>query len=144
MTTTVPEKTITPRSCLRWKQTGKIFKIVGLRWIPIGKLLNSCTGKVDSTSFNGQKQQRINLNADTLYNAKQENLRVWLLKMLISKKPVPEWPCSSMIQLRFEQRISSLVLHQMMSDHNSSDLAPQRQMVSAENNTSGPETDIQE
>ncbi|GKD20175.1 hypothetical protein Tco_1221878 [Tanacetum coccineum] len=33
---------------------------------------------------------------------------------------------------------SGLVLHQMMSDHNSSDLAPQRQMVSAENNTSGP------
>ncbi|GKE74552.1 hypothetical protein Tco_1536593 [Tanacetum coccineum] len=26
----------------------------------------------------------------------------------------------------------------MMSDHNSSDLAPQRQMTSAENNTSGP------
>ncbi|GKG44376.1 hypothetical protein Tco_0485814, partial [Tanacetum coccineum] len=26
----------------------------------------------------------------------------------------------------------------MMSDHNSLDLAPQRQMVSAENNTSGP------
>ncbi|GKF81829.1 hypothetical protein Tco_0240431 [Tanacetum coccineum] len=26
----------------------------------------------------------------------------------------------------------------MMSDHNSSDLAPQCQMVSAENNTSGP------
>ncbi|GJZ43950.1 hypothetical protein Tco_0591205 [Tanacetum coccineum] len=47
-------------------------------------------------SFNGQKQQRIDLNADALYNAKQENLRV----------------CS--------------------------DLAPQRQMVSAENNTSGP------
>ncbi|GJS48706.1 hypothetical protein Tco_0598827 [Tanacetum coccineum] len=34
--------------------------------------------------------------------------------------------------------IHCLVLHQMMSDHNSSDLAPQRQMVSAENNTSGP------
>ncbi|GKB34251.1 putative transposase-associated domain-containing protein, partial [Tanacetum coccineum] len=103
--------------------------------IPTGKLFNSCTGKVDSEpthgsivdiphihackqtlglsagkSFNGQKQQRIDLNADALYNAKQENLRVWLLKMLISKKPVPE--CS--------------------------DLAPQRQMVSAENNTSGP------
>ncbi|GJU82028.1 hypothetical protein Tco_1284393 [Tanacetum coccineum] len=134
-TTTVPEKTMTPRSCLRWKQTGKIFKTVGLRWVPTGKLFNSCTGKVDSepthgsivdiphihackqtlglsagTSFNGQKQQRIDLNADALYNAKQENLRVWLLKMLISKKPVPE--CS--------------------------DLAPQRQMVSAKNNTSGP------
>ncbi|GJZ96479.1 hypothetical protein Tco_0668813 [Tanacetum coccineum] len=76
------------------------------------KLLNSCMGKVDSepahgsivdiphihackqtlglsagTSFNGQKQQRIDLNADVLYNEKQENLRVWLLKFLISKKP---------------------------------------------------------
>ncbi|GKF18788.1 hypothetical protein Tco_0063706, partial [Tanacetum coccineum] len=30
------------------------------------------------------------------------------------------------------------VFMEMMSDHNSSDLAPQRQMVSAENNTSGP------
>ncbi|GJU84569.1 hypothetical protein Tco_1292115 [Tanacetum coccineum] len=113
----------------------RILKTVGLRWIPTGKLLNSCTCKVESepthgsnvdiphihackqtlglsagTSFNGQKQQRIDLNADALYNAKQENLRVWLLKMLISKKPVPE--CS--------------------------DLAPQRQMASAENNTSGP------
>ncbi|GJW94832.1 hypothetical protein Tco_0174504 [Tanacetum coccineum] len=132
-TTTVPEKTMTPRSCLRWKQTGKIFKTVGLRWVPTGKLFNSCTGKVDSepthgsivdiphihackqtlglsagTSFNGQKQQRIDLNADALYNAKQENLRVWLLKMLISKKPVPE--------------CSSLVLHQMTSDHNRSEL----------------------
>ncbi|GJX87245.1 hypothetical protein Tco_0339259 [Tanacetum coccineum] len=29
-------------------------------------------------------------------------------------------------------------LHLMMSDHNSSDLAPQRQMMYAENNTSGP------
>ncbi|GJT91221.1 hypothetical protein Tco_1080066, partial [Tanacetum coccineum] len=42
------------------------------------------------TSFNGQKQQRIDLNADALHNEKQENLRVWLLKFLISKKPVPE------------------------------------------------------
>ncbi|GJQ99613.1 hypothetical protein Tco_0522598 [Tanacetum coccineum] len=60
------------------------------------------------TSFNGQKQQRIDLNADALYNAKQENLRVWLQKMLISKKPVPE--------------CSGLVLHQMTSAHNRSEL----------------------
>ncbi|GJS31108.1 hypothetical protein Tco_0491728 [Tanacetum coccineum] len=105
-TTTVPEKTMNPRSCLRWKPTGRIFSNVRLRWIPTGKLLNSCTGKVDSepthvsivdiphihackqtlglsagTSFNGQKQQRIDLNADALYNEKQENLRVWLLKL---------------------------------------------------------------
>ncbi|GJW14895.1 hypothetical protein Tco_0019028 [Tanacetum coccineum] len=135
-TTTVPEKTMNPRSCLRWQPTGRILKTVCLRWVPTGKLLNSCTGKVDSepthgsivdiphiqackqtlglsagTSFNGQKQQRIDITADALYNEKQENLRVWLLKFLISKKPVPE--------------CSSLVLHQMTSDHNRSELGIQ-------------------
>ncbi|GJY79206.1 retrovirus-related pol polyprotein from transposon TNT 1-94 [Tanacetum coccineum] len=39
--------------------------------------------------------------------------------------------------LTFEQRSSSLVLHQMMSDHNSSDLAPQRQEMSVENVSPG-------
>ncbi|GJX17243.1 hypothetical protein Tco_0218075 [Tanacetum coccineum] len=160
-TTTVLEKTMNPRSCLRWKPTGRIFSNVRLRWIPTGKLFNSCTGKVDSepahgsivdiphihackqtlglsagTSFNGQKQQRIDLNADALYNEKQENLRVWLLKLLISKKPVPEWPRSSMFKRRLiaadqasvfmemtSVHISSgLVLHQMTSDHNRSEL----------------------
>ncbi|GKC83948.1 hypothetical protein Tco_1139665 [Tanacetum coccineum] len=144
-------QTTPSRPSLKWKPTGRIFSNVRLRWVPTGKLFNSCTGKVDSepthgsnvdiphihackqtlglsagTSFNGQKQQRIDLNADALYNAKQENLRVWLLKMLISK-------------MTFEHSSSSLGHQcQMMSDHNSSDLAPQRQMASAENNTSGP------
>ncbi|GKF87191.1 hypothetical protein Tco_0258068, partial [Tanacetum coccineum] len=77
------------------------------------------------TSFNGQKQQRIDLNADVLYNEKQENLRWWLLKLLISKKPVPEWPHSSMLVMTFEQRSSTLVLHQMTSDHNRSELGIQ-------------------
>ncbi|GJZ19270.1 hypothetical protein Tco_0555860 [Tanacetum coccineum] len=113
-------QTTPSRPSLKWKPTGRIFSNVRLRWVPTGKLFNSCTGKVDSepthgsivdiphihackqtlglsagTSFNGQKQQRIDLNADALYNAKQENLRVWLLKLLISKKPVPEWSCYS-------------------------------------------------
>ncbi|GJV04179.1 hypothetical protein Tco_1337748 [Tanacetum coccineum] len=126
-------QTTPSRPSLKWKPTGRIFSNVRLRWIPTGKLLNSCMGKVESepthgsnvdiphihackqtlglsagTSFNGQKQQRIDLNADALYNVKQENLRVWLLKMLISKKPVPE--------------CSGLVLHQMTSDHNRSEL----------------------
>ncbi|GJU12567.1 hypothetical protein Tco_1134963 [Tanacetum coccineum] len=114
-TSAVYEKT-SSRSDLRWKPTGRIFKTVGLRWIPTGKLFNSCTTKVDSepphgsnvdipniyvckqtldlsagTSLNGQKQQRIDLSAGALYNVKQENLRVWLLKKMISQKPVPEW-----------------------------------------------------
>ncbi|GJR58900.1 hypothetical protein Tco_1501062 [Tanacetum coccineum] len=42
-----------PRSCLRWKPKGRIFSNVRLRWIPTGKLLNSCTGKVDSEPAHG-------------------------------------------------------------------------------------------
>ncbi|GJX54636.1 hypothetical protein Tco_0283005 [Tanacetum coccineum] len=43
----VYEKT-SPRSNLRWKPTGRIFKSVGLGWIPTGKKFDSYTSKVDS------------------------------------------------------------------------------------------------
>nr|GEU42559.1 hypothetical protein [Tanacetum cinerariifolium] len=42
-----------PRSCLRWKPTGKIFKTVGLRWVPTEKIFTSSTTKVDSEPLNG-------------------------------------------------------------------------------------------
>ncbi|GJX80853.1 hypothetical protein Tco_0329002, partial [Tanacetum coccineum] len=48
----VYEKT-PPRSDLRWKPTGRIFKSVGLRWIHTGKLFDSCTSKVDSEPPHG-------------------------------------------------------------------------------------------
>ncbi|GJR08129.1 hypothetical protein Tco_0790781 [Tanacetum coccineum] len=108
----VYEKT-SPRSYLRWKPTGRILKVVGLRWIPTGKLLDSCTSKVDcgpphgsnvdiskiherkqtldlstGTPINVQKKQSIDLSAGTSYNVNKKNLRVWLLKKLISQKPV--------------------------------------------------------
>ncbi|GJU25331.1 hypothetical protein Tco_1163952 [Tanacetum coccineum] len=111
-TSAVYEKT-SPRSDLRWKPTGRIFKSVGLRWIPTGKLFDSCTSKVDSepphgsnvdipniheckqtldvsagTSINVQKEQSLDLSAGTLCNVNKENLRVWLLKKLISQKPL--------------------------------------------------------
>ncbi|GKF88363.1 hypothetical protein Tco_0259240, partial [Tanacetum coccineum] len=120
------EKTTSPRSCLRWQPTGRILKTVGLRWVPTGKIFTfSTTNKVDSEPPNGSKEditnrceseQALDVSAGTLlstgtsFNPTEEGLRV----------------------------CSSLVLHQMMSDHNSSDLVPQRQMASAENNTSGP------
>ncbi|GKG05886.1 hypothetical protein Tco_0325972, partial [Tanacetum coccineum] len=44
---------------------------------------------------------------------------------------------SVFMAMMFEQHSSSLILHQMMSDHNSSDLAPQRQEMSVENVSSG-------
>ncbi|GJS62767.1 hypothetical protein Tco_0677331 [Tanacetum coccineum] len=107
-TSVVYDKT-SPRSDLRWKPTGRIFKTVVLRWIPTGKLLNSCTSKGDSESTNGsnvdisniheckqtlnlsagtsinvQKEQSFDLSASTYNNVKPDNLRVWLLKKLIS------------------------------------------------------------
>ncbi|GJT92101.1 hypothetical protein Tco_1080946 [Tanacetum coccineum] len=121
-TTTVPTKTRSPKSCLRWQPTGRILKTVCLRWVPTGRLFNSCTSKVESTSFNGQKQQRIDITADALYNEKQENLRVWLLKFLISKKPVPEWPRSSMFKRRLIAADQASVFMAMTSDHNRSEL----------------------
>ncbi|GJU08873.1 reverse transcriptase domain-containing protein [Tanacetum coccineum] len=96
-TSAVYEKT-SLRSYLRWKPTGRIFKSVGLRWIPTRKTFDSCTGKVDSelthgsnvdipnihvckqtldlsagTSLNGQKQQRIDLSAGNGYSLKDKN-----------------------------------------------------------------------
>ncbi|GJR86791.1 reverse transcriptase domain-containing protein [Tanacetum coccineum] len=79
----VYEKT-SPRSCLRWKPTGRIFTNIGLRWTPIGKLLDSCTGKVDSESQHGSNvdiskihecKQTLDLSAGISYNVKKENLR---------------------------------------------------------------------
>ncbi|GJT32108.1 hypothetical protein Tco_0922527 [Tanacetum coccineum] len=59
-TSVVHEKTMTPRSCLRWKPTGKIFKTVGLRWVPTGKIFTSSTTKVDSEPTNGSNEDITN------------------------------------------------------------------------------------
>ncbi|GJU90909.1 hypothetical protein Tco_1303332 [Tanacetum coccineum] len=56
----VHEKPNTPRSCLRWKPTGRIFKTAGLRWIPTGKIFTSSTTKVDSEPLNGSNEDITN------------------------------------------------------------------------------------
>ncbi|GJS25860.1 retrovirus-related pol polyprotein from transposon TNT 1-94 [Tanacetum coccineum] len=70
----VHEKPNTPRSCLRWKPTGRIFKIAGLRWIPTGKMFTNNTTKVDSEPPNGSNgditnpyecDQTLNVSAGT-------------------------------------------------------------------------------
>ncbi|GJS94284.1 putative reverse transcriptase domain-containing protein [Tanacetum coccineum] len=70
----VHEKPNTPRSCLRWKPTGRIFKIAGLRWIPTGKMFTDNTTKVDSEPPNGSNgditnpyecDQTLNVSAGT-------------------------------------------------------------------------------
>ncbi|GKE07770.1 hypothetical protein Tco_1411321 [Tanacetum coccineum] len=51
---------MTPRSCLRLKPKGKIFKTVGLRWVPTRKIFTSSTTKVDSESTNGSNEDITN------------------------------------------------------------------------------------
>ncbi|GJR48834.1 hypothetical protein Tco_1316937 [Tanacetum coccineum] len=70
----VYEKT-SPRSCLGWKRTGRIFNIVGPRWVPTGKIFTSSTTMVDSEPPNGSNEditnpyeckQTLNVSACTL------------------------------------------------------------------------------
>nr|GEV73298.1 hypothetical protein [Tanacetum cinerariifolium] len=48
----VHEKTNTPRSCLRWIPTGRIFNTAGLKWVPTGKTFTSSTTMVDCKPLN--------------------------------------------------------------------------------------------
>ncbi|GKB94395.1 hypothetical protein Tco_0980532 [Tanacetum coccineum] len=91
-TSTIHEKTTSPRSCLRRKKTGRIFKTVGLRWVPTRKIFTSSTTKVDSEPTNGLNNDitnqyeckkilyvsadTLNLSAGTSFNPKKEGLRV--------------------------------------------------------------------
>ncbi|GKA19836.1 hypothetical protein Tco_0699751 [Tanacetum coccineum] len=113
-TSTVHEKTTSPRSCLRWQPTGRILKTVCLRWVPTGKIFTSSTTKVDSEPPNGSKEditnqceseQALDVSAGTLLSTADQ--------------------ASVFMAMTFEQRSSSLVLHQMTSDHNRSELGIQ-------------------
>ncbi|GKA22187.1 hypothetical protein Tco_0708149 [Tanacetum coccineum] len=100
-TSTVHEKTTSPRSCLRWQPKGRIPKTVYLRWVPTGKIFTSSTTKVDSEPPNGSKEDITNqceseqaldvsactlLSTGTSFNPIKEGLRVWLRKRHISQK----------------------------------------------------------
>nr|GEU59547.1 hypothetical protein [Tanacetum cinerariifolium] len=66
---------ISLRSYLRWKHMGRIFKTVGLRWVPTGKIFTYSTTRVDSEPTNGSNDditnpyecdQTLNVSACTL------------------------------------------------------------------------------
>ncbi|GJU06493.1 hypothetical protein Tco_1122923, partial [Tanacetum coccineum] len=104
-TSAVHEKTMTLRSCLRWKPTGKIFKTVGLRWVPTGKIFTSSTTKVDSEPQNGSNADITNQyeSAQTLdVSAGTSNLSAAMTSVHNSSGLAPP--------------------RQMTSDHNSSEL----------------------
>ncbi|GJR81188.1 hypothetical protein Tco_0151973 [Tanacetum coccineum] len=97
------EKPNTSRSCLRWKLTGRIFKIAGLRWIPTGKMFTDNTTKVDSEPPNGSIEDisnpyecdqtlnescsTLNLSAVTSFNALIRKTQYCLPEKTISHKP---------------------------------------------------------
>ncbi|GKA97415.1 hypothetical protein Tco_0825309 [Tanacetum coccineum] len=107
-TTTVPTKTRSPKSCLRWQPTGRILKTVCLRWVPTGRLFNSCTSKVESEPTHGSNVDIYHIHACKqtlgLSAADQASIFMEMMSVHIS---------------------AGLVLHQMTSDHNRSDLGIQ-------------------
>nr|GEV60918.1 hypothetical protein [Tanacetum cinerariifolium] len=77
----VHEKIMTPRSCLKWKPTGKIFKTVSLKWVPTGKIFTCSTTKVDNEPTNSSNkditnqceyEQTLDVSADTTISSQQE------------------------------------------------------------------------
>ncbi|GJU92522.1 hypothetical protein Tco_1304945 [Tanacetum coccineum] len=119
LSSAVHEKPNTPRSCLRWKPTGRIFKIAGLRWIPTGKMFTDNTTKVDREPLNGSNDditnpyecdQTLNVSAGTL------NLSAGLEKGKPSLRAteVAEAILSSHFQLIFRtKRCKSICLLQL-------------------------------
>ncbi|GJV20585.1 hypothetical protein Tco_1369605 [Tanacetum coccineum] len=107
-TTTVPEKTMTPRSCLSWKPTGRIFKTIGLRWVPTGKIFAFSTNKVNSEPAHGSIVDIPHIHAckQTLGLSAADQASVFMAMMSVHIS-------------------SGLVLHQMTSDHNRSELGIQ-------------------
>nr|GEU29944.1 hypothetical protein [Tanacetum cinerariifolium] len=57
---TVHKKPNTPRSCLRWKPTDRIFKTAGLRWIPTGKMFTDSTTMLDNVPPDGSNKDITN------------------------------------------------------------------------------------
>ncbi|GJU56599.1 hypothetical protein Tco_1230313 [Tanacetum coccineum] len=108
----VHEKPNTPRSCLRWKPTGRIFKIAGLRWIPTGKMFTDNTTKVDSEPSNGSNDvitnsyecdQTLNVSAvqASLFNDRWRLLTTLHAPFLKEKKGV----CFSTLYLRKKRNL---------------------------------------
>ncbi|GJV90126.1 hypothetical protein Tco_1534064, partial [Tanacetum coccineum] len=145
-TITVHEKTTSPRSCLRWQPTGRILKIVCLRWVPTGKTFASSTTKVHRSILRGRTQSLV----AEIERYRQKTGLQGILILMIMKNDCLNTFCSGLILYQmmrgrtqslvakkkdiaenrasrnFDLMITSgLVLHQMTSDHNRSELGIQ-------------------
>ncbi|GJR66607.1 hypothetical protein Tco_0012672 [Tanacetum coccineum] len=111
------EKPNTLRSCLRWKPTGRIFKIAGLRLIPTGKMFTDNTTKFNSEPPNGSNDDITNpYECDQTFNvsACTTNLSAVQASLFNDK-------------MAFVHISSSLALQRKMASvDNTSDPVPQR------------------
>nr|GEV50169.1 monodehydroascorbate reductase [Tanacetum cinerariifolium] len=65
----VQEKTNTPRFCLRWIPTCRMFNTAGLKWVPTGKTFTCITTMVDCEPKNGLNEYMTNpYNCDQTLN----------------------------------------------------------------------------
>ncbi|GKE60808.1 hypothetical protein Tco_1511175, partial [Tanacetum coccineum] len=124
-TSVVHEKTMTHRSCLRWKPTGKIFKTVGLRWLPTGKIFTYSTTKVDREPTNGSNEdithpyecaQTLNVNAGTLTLSADELHQRRLNKAVQASVFI--------VQMTSDHKSSELGIHDHNNELSSSKLVP--------------------
>nr|GEX43167.1 hypothetical protein [Tanacetum cinerariifolium] len=77
------EKPDTPRSCLRWKPTGRIFKTSGLSWIPTGKMFTDSTTMVDNEPLNGSNEDITNTYIQKISKEQvKEQVKVQVFKIL--------------------------------------------------------------
>ncbi|GJR79779.1 hypothetical protein Tco_0150564 [Tanacetum coccineum] len=111
----VHEKPNTPRSCLKWKSTGRIFKTVSLRWIPTGKMFTDSTTKVDSEPPNDSN--------DDITNPYECNQTLYFSACTSNSSA-----CTSINPLKERLRASLFIL--MTLDHSSSSLGPHCLMMS--------------
>nr|GEX76290.1 retrovirus-related Pol polyprotein from transposon TNT 1-94 [Tanacetum cinerariifolium] len=136
-TSVVQKKTMTPRSCLRWKPTGKIFKTVGIRWVPTGKIFASSTTKVDNEPLNGSNaditnqyecEQTLDVSAGTPNLSKVQNLDFTTITM---NRAVQSWFQTLFLQQTRQLHHDKCLVpqRQKASDYDNPDPVPQRQDV---------------
>nr|GEX58695.1 hypothetical protein [Tanacetum cinerariifolium] len=127
----VQKKTMTPRSCLRWKPTGKIFKTVSLRWVPTGKIFASSTTKVDSESLIGSNaditnqyecEQILDVSAGTLNLSAVQNSDFTTTTM---NSQVQSW--FQTLFLKKTRHLRLVPQRQKASDYDNPDPVPQQQ-----------------
>ncbi|GJT77121.1 hypothetical protein Tco_1043846 [Tanacetum coccineum] len=97
---------------------------------------------INGTSFNGQKQQRIDLNADALYNEKQENLRVWPRSSMFKRRLIAADQASVFMAMTSDHNRSELGIHDHSNEPSSSKLVPKVVPLAVKTATSRQELEL--